>query len=44
MYMRIYYWNVTNYQDILDRKPGVKPKVEEIGPYVFEEHHVKVLA
>jgi len=42
MYMNVYYWNVTNYKDILARKPGVKPKLEEIGPYVFKEKHLKV--
>jgi len=43
MYMNVYYWNVTNAKDIIDRKPGVKPKLEEIGPYVFKEKHLKVL-
>ncbi len=42
MYMSVYYWNVTNYHDIEARVPGVKPILEEVGPYVFKEEHFKV--
>ena len=42
--MKLYYFNVTNYQEIENRKPGTpgpKPVLEEIGPYVFREWHLK---
>jgi hypothetical protein len=38
MYMRLYYFNVTNYQEILARPIGTagpKPNLEEVGPFVF---------
>ena len=41
MYLNIYLFNVTNYQEIEQRVPGVKPKLQELGPYVFLEDHLK---
>lgn len=45
MYLKIYLFNVTNAQDIMDRKPGddpIIPKLVEMGPYTFSETHLKV--
>ena len=36
MYMRVYYFNVTNAEDIMDNNT-VTPILEEIGPYVYRE-------
>ena len=42
IYMKVYYWNVTNSEDLEARVPGVKPILDEVGPYVFREEHFKV--
>jgi len=38
MYMSLYFFNVTNSDDIENRVPGVKPKLEEVGPYVYRQY------
>ena len=40
MYMRIYYFNITNYEAIMMNK-STKPILEEIGPYTWRERHYK---
>lgn len=40
MYLEIYFWNWTNHEDIQKYK-HVKPKFEELGPYVFLEKHIR---
>jgi len=39
MYMKVYYYNCTNHQDVQDYK--AKPLLKQIGPYVFLEKHHK---
>ena len=43
MHMYLYYWNVSNYEEILAALPDkmIKPIMKECGPYVFEETHEK---
>ena len=38
MYMSLYFFNVTNSDDIENRVPGVKPKLEEVGPYIYRQY------
>ncbi|TRY61675.1 hypothetical protein TCAL_07973 [Tigriopus californicus] len=45
MFLKIYLFNVTNAQEIMDRKPWdepIVPKLVEMGPYTFSEAHLKV--
>lgn len=41
MYMKLYYFNVTNSDEVAANKTNVKPIFEELGPYTFEEFHFK---
>ena len=42
MFMRLYYFNVTNFDEVdKNRTQGIKPKLEECGPYTFRERHYK---
>ena len=41
MYMNLYYWNVTNWEEVQDSRGKIKPKLEEVGPYTFRERHYK---
>lgn len=41
MYLEFYFFNISNVDEILARKEGVKLTVKEIGPYVFREVHIK---
>ncbi|XP_037070531.1 protein croquemort-like [Pollicipes pollicipes] len=40
IYMKFYFWNVTNADDVIGKK--AKPILEELGPYVYSEKHLKV--
>ena len=40
MIMKIYYFNVSNYEDIMLDK-SIKRVLEEVGPYTFRERHYK---
>ncbi|OTF81154.1 replication factor C subunit 5-like protein [Euroglyphus maynei] len=40
IYSHYYFFNITNAQDLF--KPGVKPVLEEVGPYVFQLSFEKV--
>lgn len=42
MYLSIYLFNWTNADEVLEKKWAVKPELQECGPYVFSEHHVRV--
>eukprot|EP00095_Tigriopus_kingsejongensis_P001032 maker-scaffold972_size74859-snap-gene-0.9 protein:Tk01032 transcript:maker-scaffold972_size74859-snap-gene-0.9-mRNA-1 annotation:"hypothetical protein DAPPUDRAFT_303163" len=44
MFMNIYFFNVTNAEEIMNRDPKGKPIVPQLvqmGPYVFAESHIK---
>ena len=43
MYMRIYYFNITNSEEIENRTSTYKPKpiLQEVGPFTFREKHFK---
>ena len=41
MYTRLYYFNVTNYQDVEDSRGEIKPLIMEVGPYTWRERHFK---
>ena len=44
MYMRIYYFNITNSAEIeahRDTYPRPKPILQEVGPFTFRERHFK---
>ena len=41
MYLEFFIFNITNVDDILSGK-NVSIEVEEIGPYVYRESHIKV--
>ena len=36
---KIYLFNITNAEDVA--KKGAKPKITEVGPYIFKEYHTK---
>jgi hypothetical protein len=40
MYLEVYFFNWTNYEDV--RNASIKPKFDEMGPYVFLEKHIRV--
>lgn len=42
MYFSVYLFNWTNADEVIESKWAVKPKLEQCGPYVFSEHHVRV--
>lgn len=42
LYMSVYFLNTTNWKDIEDRVPDVKPRLEQIGPYVWQIHQQMV--
>jgi len=37
---KIYLFNITNAEEVAQR--GAKPKITEVGPYVFKEYHTKI--
>jgi len=39
-YMSIYFFNITNWEDIKNRVPGVKPNLVQVGPYVWRQYQV----
>ena len=43
MYMRIYYFNITNSEEIEKRTETYRPKpiLQEVGPFTFREKHFK---
>merc|ERR1740131_753370 len=41
MYMKIYYFNLTNHEDVLNSNFKIKPILKQIGPYIFKEDHHK---
>ncbi|XP_075974432.1 protein croquemort-like [Anticarsia gemmatalis] len=41
MYLEIHFFNISNVDEILARKEGVRLRVDELGPYVFRETHIK---
>ncbi|KAF2902255.1 hypothetical protein ILUMI_03930 [Ignelater luminosus] len=42
MYLSLYLFNWTNAGQVLQSKWAVKPELQECGPYVFSEHHIRV--
>ena len=40
MYMKVYFFNVTNPAEVTAN--AEKPKIIEVGPYVYREFHLKV--
>lgn len=38
--IKFYFWNVTNADDVISKK--AKPILEQLGPYVYREEHLKV--
>ena len=44
MYMNVYFWNVSNYEEIEAALPDkfIRPNMTQVGPYVFLESHLKV--
>lgn len=41
MEMKLYYYNVTNFQEVIETRGRTKPNLVEVGPYVFRERHIK---
>ena len=41
MYMKVYYFNVTNAEEV-ESDVTAMPRLQELGPYVFKEMHLKV--
>lgn len=41
MYMQFYLWNFTNADEVEKSKWEIKPKLEQCGPYVYYEHHIR---
>merc|ERR1719339_727242 len=41
MYNKIYYFNCTNSQDVMNN--GAKPLLKQVGPYTFREEHEKMI-
>ena len=35
--MKVYYFNVTNAEEILRDRNGTKPDIQEVGPYVYRQ-------
>jgi len=40
IFMRFYFWNVTNADEVIHQK--ARPVLQQLGPYVYSEHHLKV--
>jgi len=41
MFNRLYYYNVTNYLEVEESRGQIKPLIEEFGPYIWRERHLK---
>jgi len=41
MYNKLYYFNVTNAEDVESSRGKIKPIIEQVGPYIWREKHVK---
>lgn len=42
MYLSVYMFNWTNPDEVLKSDWKIKPILEQHGPYVFYEHHIRV--
>ncbi|XP_037084392.1 protein croquemort-like [Pollicipes pollicipes] len=40
VFIRFYFWNVTNWEDVLSKQ--ARPILQEMGPYTYREEHQKV--
>ena len=36
--MYLYFYNVTNWQEIQEKRNGTKPQLVEVGPYVYRQY------
>ena len=36
--MYLYFYNVTNWQEIVEKRNGTKPQLVEVGPYVYRQY------
>lgn len=43
MYLELFLYNLSNADDVTANPNSVKPHYVEMGPYVFSEHHLKVI-
>ena len=41
MFNKLYYYNVTNYLEVEKSRGQIKPLIEELGPYIWRERHLK---
>ena len=41
MFNKLYYYNVTNYLEVEKSRGQIKPLIQELGPYIWRERHLK---
>ncbi|XP_022912791.1 protein croquemort-like [Onthophagus taurus] len=41
MYLNVFLFNWSNAEEVIDNNWSIKPRFEELGPYVFSEHHIR---